>query len=163
MKALRVFSFISVLLWATSSIADGPARVGNAYYEDLFRNVTCPSAYCYYTSAVPTPTDAYVRITHVACLLAATQGSSNALESASIQIRDGANFGSSNLLKQMVVEVPQPLVVGTTFFYTIDRPTLFVVGAGRYIFFVVNNPPGSNPPNPFQSSCGISGDLVPPQ
>ncbi len=161
MKAFRALSFISVLLWATASIADSPARVGNAYYEDLFRNVTCPStpSSCYYTSSVPTPTDAYVRITHVACFLITT--TNNPLYSASIQIRDGANFGSSNLLKQMVIEVPQPLSAGGDYFYTIDHQTLFVVGAGRYIFFVVNSI--NSAPTAFQSSCGISGDLVPPQ
>jgi len=160
MKAFRAVSFFSVLLWATSSIADGPARVGNAYYEDLFRSVGCPSLYCYYTSSVPTPTDALVRITHVACLLATT--TNNPLYGAAIQIRDGASFGSSNLLKQMVVEVPQPLAAGSSYFYTIDRPTLFVVGAGRYIFFVVNSSSGAAP-SPYAYSCGISGDLIPPQ
>ncbi|MBV8851615.1 MAG: hypothetical protein JOZ16_18735 [Methylobacteriaceae bacterium] len=143
--------------------AAGPVRVGNVYYEDLFTNNTCGGAGvedCRFYSSTPTPTDAYVRIKHVACQYSVTTGGT--LYRAKLQVWNGVPGATgASVLKEFAVGVPtQPVPVSTSNLYTIDTETHFLVGAGRYIALQAQGNGGTIASS---LTCGITGDLVPPQ
>ncbi|MBV8851617.1 MAG: hypothetical protein JOZ16_18745 [Methylobacteriaceae bacterium] len=157
---LAVAAAIAVLAAAVQ--AAGPGRVGNVYYEDLFTNTNCVGSlfFCQNYSNTPTPTDAYVRVKHVACEISIQNN--GVLYRAQLQAWNGPPASNSSLiLKQFAVGIPtQSLATGSLNYYTIDSETNFLAGPGRYL---VLNLQGSGGAITSSGVCGITGDLVPPQ
>ncbi|MBV8849263.1 MAG: hypothetical protein JOZ16_06720 [Methylobacteriaceae bacterium] len=146
-------------LCAASAQATGAARLGNAYYEDFFQNGRCNAGTCVYYSSSPTPTDAYLRIRHIGCRLSI--GSTISIVGVTIQIRDFApDSPNSQVLKELSVGIPQPIIAANTSYYPIDSDTLLLAGAGRYVLLDVQTSSTATVP---ATGCGITGDLVPPQ
>ncbi|MBV8851319.1 MAG: hypothetical protein JOZ16_17240 [Methylobacteriaceae bacterium] len=154
---IRTLALAAATLWVAS--AQAGTRIGNEYCEDLFSGSTCSAGICILYSAAATPTDAYVRIKHVAC--DASTLASNPLITARLQVWNGVpNTSGATVLKQLTVRVPQPSVASSNNYYSIDSDALFLVGAGRYIALYLGL---SGSAGMGVNYCGVTGDLVTPQ
>ncbi|MBV9065513.1 MAG: hypothetical protein JO004_07070 [Methylobacteriaceae bacterium] len=158
-SVIRSLALGAAMLCAASAQAIGPARVGNAYYEDIFQGGSCSAGSCLEYSFSTTPMDAYVRIKHVACLV--INPSTIPITRAILQIWNGSPGGTnSQLLKYLPIPVPEPRVESANNVYAFNSETLLLAGPGRYIALSLQSPYTLNATT---SGCGITGDLIPPQ